>query len=386
MIRIPGRIPILIHPSFWVIALLIGLFNTSFDPLGTFLWIIVILVSVVVHEFGHALTALFFGLSPRIELMAFGGLTYHQGEKLSYLKQFFIVLNGPVFGFFLYLGAFFLLPLFQKPAVHELLQLFALVNLIWTILNLVPVLPLDGGQLLRVVLEGFFGVKGFRYSLLTGTIISGVLSLGFFLTQNILVGALFFLFAFQSYEMWRKTRLLSDKDRQESLKSALQTAEELLESGKKDEAIRSFEEVREKAKQGMIYTMATQYLAFLYQEKNALKQVYELLQPIKLELSPEALALLHRAAFEQKDYALVDELSGACFQHFPSAEVALINAYAEASLAKIKPAIGWLETAFQQGLENISEVVSAPYFDPIRTDPHFLAFLKHHQDHYTTES
>lgn len=293
MIRIPGRIPILIHPSFWVIALLIGLFNTSFDILGTSLWIIVILVSVIIHEFGHALTALFFGLKPRIELMAFGGLTYHQGEKLAYWKQFFIVLNGPLFGFFLYLAAFFLMPLFQKPAVHELLQLFVLVNLIWTILNLVPVLPLDGGQLLRVVLEGFFGVKGFRYSLITGTIISGILSLGFFLTQNILVGALFFLFAFQSYEMWRQTRLLSDKDRQESLKTALHTAEELLESGKKDEAILAFDELRQKAKQGMIYTMATQYLAFLYQEKNALKQVYALLQPIKSELSPEALALLH---------------------------------------------------------------------------------------------
>lgn len=386
MIRIPGRIPILIHPSFWIIAVLIGLFNSSFDPFTTLLWIIVILVSVVVHEFGHALTALSFGLSPRIELMAFGGLTYHQGEKLSYLKQFFIILNGPLFGFLLYLGALFLLPVFKKPAVHELVQLFVLVNLVWTILNLVPVLPLDGGQLLRVVLEGIFGVKGFRYSLLVGTIISGLLSLGFFFTQNLLVGALFFLFAFQSYEMWRKTRLLSDKDRQESLKTALTAAEELLEAGKKDEAINAFEEIRQKAKQGMIYTMATQYLAFLYQEKNALKQVYTLLQPIKSELSAEALSLLHRAAFEEKDYPLVEELSGLCFQHSPSAEVALINAYAEASLAKIKPAIGWLETAFQQGLENMSEVVSAPYFDPIRKDPHFQAFLKHHQDHYTTES
>src|SRR3972149_11388238 len=104
MIRIPGKIPIIIHPTFFIIAALIGYIN-SFSLIGTLIWIGIILVSVIIHEFGHALTALIFGQKPRIELVALGGLTYHEGGGLPYWKQFIIVFDGPLFGFFLFIFA-----------------------------------------------------------------------------------------------------------------------------------------------------------------------------------------------------------------------------------------------------------------------------------------
>ncbi|MCI0381952.1 MAG: site-2 protease family protein [Chlamydiae bacterium] len=380
MIRIPGKIPVNIHGGFWLVAAIIGFLNSG-SFLGTIIWIGVIFISVLVHEFGHATTALFFGLKPRIDLIALGGLTYHKGEHLPFWKQFFIVLNGPLFGFFLFVLAFFLLkiPFFSMGIRKDVIFYFYWVNLVWTILNLVPVLPLDGGQLLRIVFESIFGAKGFKYSLLSGSILAGLLSLAFFLFQQYLIGALFFLFAFQSYDTWRKVRPFSERDRRDDLKEKLEKAEQMLKMGQKDYAAEEFMRIRNEAKEGMIYTLATQYLAFIDNDLGKTKEAYDLLQIIRQDLSSDGLCLLHKVAFEQRDYALVADLAGPCFQIMPAPEVALRNAFACGNLSQVKPAVGWLETAFQEGLENVDEIASEKHFDSIRSDPLFQNFLEHHK-------
>lgn len=376
MINLGGKIPVIIHPFFWLTAAIIG-FLYSGSLMGTFIWIFVILVSVLVHEFGHASTALFFGLKPHIELVALGGLTIHKGDKLPFWKQFLIVLNGPVFGFLLFVLAWLLLkiPVLAAGFAGKILSYFFVVNLIWTIFNLVPVMPLDGGQLLRIALEGFFGAKGFRASLIVGMIISGGASLFFFVTQNFFIGAILFLFAFQNFDMFRKLKNLSDQDRKAPLKKALEEAEKELQEGNKEKALFLFEKIRNDAKEGMIHMMATQYVAFLNYDLGRIKETYELLLPLRSELSSEALCLLHKVAFDQKDFALVEDIGGTCFQILPSKEVALRNALACAAMAKDKPAVGWLETSFQEGLENLADIVRGSEFDPIRESDLFKKFV-----------
>src|SRR5579883_1974403 len=100
MIRFGKRIPVLIRPTFWLFAAIIA-FIYGRTLWGTLIWTGIIFVSVLFHEYGHALTAMFFGRKPRIEIVALGGLTMHDGEKLSAWKQFLIVLNGPLFGLLL---------------------------------------------------------------------------------------------------------------------------------------------------------------------------------------------------------------------------------------------------------------------------------------------
>ncbi len=107
MLRFGRFIPITIHPLFWVIAVLIGWLN-SWSPVGTLLWTIVILVSLLVHEYGHALTAKGFGQRVSIELVAMGGLTYHRGKKLKPWQDFLIILMGPLAGFLLFVAAYFI--------------------------------------------------------------------------------------------------------------------------------------------------------------------------------------------------------------------------------------------------------------------------------------
>ncbi|NDD59281.1 MAG: stage IV sporulation protein FB, partial [Chlamydiae bacterium] len=106
--KIPGKIPILIRPSFWLVAALIG-FLYSRDFVGAAMWTFVIFISVLFHELGHAITALFCGMKPRIELVAMGGMTFHEGDSLPFTKRFLIVFNGPFFGFLLFLFSSYLL-------------------------------------------------------------------------------------------------------------------------------------------------------------------------------------------------------------------------------------------------------------------------------------
>jgi stage IV sporulation protein FB len=379
VIRIPGKIPIIIHPTFWIFAALIGFLLGEGNLLLTVLWVGIIFVSVLFHEMGHALTALLFGRKPRIELVALGGLTYHDGEKLAFWKQFFIVFNGPLFGFFLYIIVAILLDipgLIQAPNLITLLTLIKVVNLFWTILNLLPVLPLDGGQLMRVVLEGFFGVNGIKYALFTSMCIAFLISLGSFLFQQFLIGAFFFLFAFQAFDGWRRSRIMADPDQKEVLRKAFEDAELAIEQGKKKEAEELFEKIRVEAKRGMLHVMASQYLAFLYYEEGKVQDAYEILLSVREHLSHDALCLLHRLAFEVKNYPLVLELAGPCYQTLPSVEMALRNAYASASLSQTGAAIGWLQTAQQEGLQNLKEIIQEKAFDGVRDHPDFKQFVQ----------
>jgi stage IV sporulation protein FB len=378
MIRIPGKIPITIYSSFWIMAAVIALLLGQGDFITILIWIPVIFLSVLFHEFGHALTALLFGRKPRIELVAMGGLTYHDGDKLPFWKQFFITLNGPVFGFMIVIAVFLLkdIPAFSAGYTGQLLEQILLVNIFWTVVNLLPVLPLDGGQLLRLTLEKFFPYKGLRYAFLC----SAILSLGFclllFLTQSFLAGAIFFLFAFENFDNFRKSRFVSESDHRDEYKKIFLEAEMNLRQGNKERALSAFESLRATTKNGLLYDTATQYAAFLHYDQGHLKEAYQMLMPLKDRLDPDALSLLHRIAFEQGDFSMVMELAGSVFQYSPEAEVALRSAYAAANLKLAEASIGWLQTARQSGVENLKEIVLEKTFDPIRTDPAFQEFTQ----------
>ena len=327
------KIPVKISPFFWVTAGLIGWINSMGMPrpfLLTIIWIGVIFVSILVHEFGHALTSRYFGQHPRIQLVAFGGLTYPEGPRLRGWREFLVVLNGPIFGFILFLIASTLLAtgFFTSPFTVFTLRIFQWVNLFWTIINLLPVMPLDGGQLLRIIFESACGAKGLKYALFTSMLLSATFSVVFFFIGFFLVGAIFFLFAFQNFGTWRQTRVITESDRNDDLTLELKEIEDLLTSHRKEDAIPKLKEVRTKAKKGLIYNLTSQYLASIKAEKKEYKEVYDILSPIKKHLNPESQIHLHRAAYEMQDFSLVVELAGPCFQLIPDPMIAIRSAEA----------------------------------------------------------
>lgn len=333
----------------------------------------VIFISILVHEYGHALAALYFGQKPRIQLVAFGGITYPEGPRLKGWREFLVVFNGPLFGFFLFLIALLILStgILENPYLLYTFKIFAWVNLFWTVVNLLPVMPLDGGQLLRVVFESIFGAKGLKYAVFTGMILSIGFALTCFLIGYFLVGAIFFLFAFQNFDTWKKSRVITESDRRDDLTQKLKEIEDLLAQQQKEEAISKLEEVRGLAKKGIIYNLTTQYLAELKAEKGEYQEVYHLLMPIKKHLNPESQIHLHRAAYKVEDYPLVVELAGPCFQLLPDPLIAINSAEACAALSQVEPAIGWLKAAKKSGIENLESILSKKVFDSIRNHPAF---------------
>ncbi|MBS0625184.1 MAG: stage IV sporulation protein FB [Verrucomicrobia bacterium] len=380
MLIIPGRIPVAIHPFFWVLAAFIGwLYGQSI--LGMLIWIGIIFVSVLFHEYGHALTAVAFKQKARIQLVALGGLTsYDGGPPLKFWQQFLIVFNGPLFGFILCLLATLALQFQLPPLMYGIFKATQVANFFWSVVNLFPVIPLDGGQLLRIVLEGFFGVKGFKASLITGAILSGTIACAAFVVGYFIAGAFFFLFAFQSFDAWRKCRHAIGQDRDEYIKNLMLRAESALQSGQHDEARLLFEEIRAKGSGGMLAFAAAQYLAFLDMKDGKKEEAYQLLLPIKDQLAEESICLLHQLASEHANDSVVTELSARCYQFAPSQEVALRNARSFARMKMAKPAGGWLQTAWQHGPFNIEKVISESSFTEVKNDPTFQEFIQPFKD------
>src|SRR5262249_52766149 len=119
-------------------------------------WVAIVLISVMVHELGHALMVKRYGIEPQITLYALGGLTRFQpSPTLRRRDHVLISLAGPFAGFLL--GGLVIAAVRLWPRYFEdlsLLGAFALwrllvVNFAWGVVNLLPVLPFDGGHVLE---------------------------------------------------------------------------------------------------------------------------------------------------------------------------------------------------------------------------------------------
>ncbi|MCH9610737.1 MAG: hypothetical protein S4CHLAM81_07920 [Chlamydiales bacterium] len=346
---------------------------------GALLAIGVIFFSVLLHEFGHALTAAAFGQKTRIELAAFGGFTYREGSKLKLWKEFIVVLNGPIVGFLIFLTAYFFSNslTIENPLLAFMLKFTYIANFFWTVINLIPVMPLDGGHLLSIVMEGIFGFKGIKAAIVIGLAISIIISVTFFALGMFLVGALFLILTFESFRSLRYYRIFKEQDRNSDLQELMREAELDLQSGNKQVAIEKLEKIRATNKEGILYTLATQEIAEIYSKEERYDEAYNLLLPIYKRLSGENLSSFQFLAHMNGDYEMVTRIGNKCYQENPTYNTALLNAIAYAAQEKAEPAVGWLDCAKREGLPSLKEALEHPEFDLIKDDPKFKKFRRH---------
>lgn len=236
--------PVRIAVTFWIGVVVFGYnlcryFASEELGIGPLMiaWALCVLVSILIHELGHALAFRYYGIQSSIVLYHFGGLaiptsTYTPGRSISrigekqqliisaagpalqLLSAFVVVLVIKLFGY--EATAFRLMPSFlaELPWVTEgemmdsrgmlaLATFYLFPSVLWALLNLVPVWPLDGGQIARSLILMNRGTVA--QSLWLSVICSGALVLYALSNEQPMMAIFFAMFGFSSYQMLNPT-------------------------------------------------------------------------------------------------------------------------------------------------------------------------------------
>jgi Zn-dependent protease len=167
-----GPIPVRVHFVFLLTVLLFG--ASGNDLRAGLIWAFVVFFSVLAHELGHALSGMAFGLAPQIDIHGMGGTTSWRRtnttrrDELSPAKRIAISIAGPFVGFVIggiAVAATLAFGMPAGPLANQFVSDLVWVNLVWGAFNLLPMLPLDGGQVMEAVFSAVTGGKGQRAAL-----------------------------------------------------------------------------------------------------------------------------------------------------------------------------------------------------------------------------
>lgn len=192
-------IPVRVLPTFWLGAVLMGsglLDSGHFELL--LIWVACLFVSILVHELGHAVMARAFGWPPQVYLYHFGGLAVyspHYGHTTG--RSIAISLAGPVAGFCLYGAVWTLTKTVNSPLLSRGHGGFAVdqlewINLWWGLVNLLPVLPLDGGRISNALCDRYYRGSGDELAAKISVVVAGCVA-AWFLTHHVTYGGFLFL-------------------------------------------------------------------------------------------------------------------------------------------------------------------------------------------------
>lgn len=192
--------PVSVEPFFWLtMALVLGGMNVS-DPESLRRLIVVVgagFLSILIHELGHALTMRRLG-DQRVEIVlhGFGGMA--RGSRyLSRWQDLLVSAAGPAAQYTSgLLVGLWLLPTLGgqlNPSGRLFLASFARTSELWALINLLPVLPLDGGHICRSMI-------GTKPALRLSLILAGMAAV-YFLLSGALIGAM--LMSMLAHQSWQ---------------------------------------------------------------------------------------------------------------------------------------------------------------------------------------
>jgi Zn-dependent protease len=223
-------IPVRVHPIFWLVSAALGWQDKHLELVVA--WIVCVFVSILVHEFGHGLTAKAFGSSPSIVLWGLGGLCYNQSERQTSGQRLAVVLMGPGAGFLLCLivmvgaslifgvtpgehlenaaailrigsGSDTILEKFPSGGMaFRVYDYLVFINLMWGLFNLLPIWPLDGGRVSEIVLSWYDRSRGVRWCHVVSLLVAGILGVvAISLLHDLYLTVFFALFAMINFQV-----------------------------------------------------------------------------------------------------------------------------------------------------------------------------------------
>ncbi len=222
-------IPVRVHPVFWLVSAACGWQDKRLELVLA--WIVCVFVSILVHEYGHGLTAKAFGSSASIVLWGLGGLCYSQSERQTVGQRLAVILMGPGAGFLLCAAVMAVTTLFVGVTPIEHLEMaqkalglgpgsisigekfqtntginiywfLVRINLMWGLVNLLPIWPLDGGRVSEIVLSWYDRGRGVRWCHIVSLLVAGILAVvSIALTQDLFLTVFFGLFALLNFQV-----------------------------------------------------------------------------------------------------------------------------------------------------------------------------------------
>lgn len=233
-----ANIPVLVHWSFGLILVYIGYLNFSeggtwADMLVLSAIFLLLYVCVIMHEYGHALTARRYGVDTRdIIMFPIGGVARLERIPEKPMQEFFIAIAGPLVNVVI---AICLVPLvftldpeaayginLRYPELLDatnfswniILPTLFVSNIVLVLFNLIPAFPMDGGRVLRSLLSIKLGrLRATQIAAILGQIVAvGFLIWGLYSSHFItaLIGVFVFFAARNEYQMVQQDSLLSN--------------------------------------------------------------------------------------------------------------------------------------------------------------------------------
>ncbi len=202
-----------VYISIWFVVIVAYWGLSAGDLASGLTWGAIITVSILVHEFGHAMVARHYGLQPRVLLHGWGGLCAHERAEKD-RHDAFIIAAGPAAGLLLGAvawgvrasGALTGLEPVRWLVVDHVFRTVVWVNIFWSLVNLLPLWPLDGGQLFRLgIVRWLGGARGERVAHWAGVAVgvgAAVAAKTLMNSTFIMVGGLFL--AWMNYEQIRR--------------------------------------------------------------------------------------------------------------------------------------------------------------------------------------
>ena len=418
--------PVVVHPSFFVMGALLGM-SSGGGAATVAGWLAITFVGVLWHELGHALVARAYGLSARIELATMGGLTYHDAlPEARWGAELLITLAGPLMGLVLGVAVLIGARVFpaHDPFVVEIVRRLLWVNVGWSVINLLPVLPYDGGLALRALLSAMTSRAGLVAEMVTVVIgiaaaavalfyrsywaaylaiAACVRSAGALLSRRrkqIMVRAWELVMEGRSDAAIASVRsLVAPSDRDEERAGAVElTSWAFLYDGDASTARQRLQHMPERL-QGSSLLQATldlvegtpaslvgidptlilamwPPLAQRWIDAGQAALLQRLLSPTTIgELAPVVVQRIDASLFHAGDYVRAVDLAIASYAVHKQPNDAYNAACSYARLGDTESGIMWLETAIANGFDDIEGMRKDEDLVSLRDDPRFVAIL-----------
>lgn len=203
-----GSIPVEVQSSHLITSAILGwAFLPSGVPPGmtayvVISWMAIVFISVLIHELGHALACRLFGYQPSITLESLGGHTLPNAPgPIPWSRDLVLTVAGPLFGLLLGVACWVSYKSMEGGSLmfKDILRRGAEANFFWAVVNMLPVLPLDGGRVTSVLSMRLFGKeRGFLWAQMLAVITCASIVLWAVSARQLFLAVFFIMYGIQA--------------------------------------------------------------------------------------------------------------------------------------------------------------------------------------------